>query len=121
MKKRVSEVAPTFLGRIVRPGAWSTVVVLMALGLLHTRSVHAQSPVLQRGYDGGVSGATLGETTLTTSNVVPGSFGLVFKLPVDDKIMAQPLYVPHVTINGVSHNVLYVATMSDSLYASMLT
>jgi IPT/TIG domain-containing protein len=90
---------------------------LIALALLCFSSVHAQSPVLQRGYDAGVSGATLSETTLTTANVIPGSFGLVFKLPVDDNIMAQPLYVPNVAINHVVHNVLYVATMSDTLYA----
>ena len=73
--------------------------------------------MLQRGYDAGVSGATLGETTLNTSNVAPGTFRLVFKLPVDDNILAQPLYVPAVVINGISHNVVYVATMSDTLYA----
>jgi len=59
----------------------------------------------------------LSETTLTTSNVVAGRFGLVFKLPVDDNIMAQPLYLANVLINGVAHDVLYVATMSDTLYA----
>src|SRR4029077_2757851 len=74
--------------------------VLMVLALLHALSVHAQPPVLQRGYDANVSGATLSETTLKTSNVVPGSFGLVFKLAVDDNIMAQPLYVPNVVIKG---------------------
>src|SRR5215831_20559011 len=94
--------------------SWSCIVVL---ALLHAVSAHAQSPVLQRGYDAGVSGATLSETVLKTSNVVPGSFGLVFKLSVDDNIMAQPLYVPNVVIKGISHNVVYVATMSDTLYA----
>jgi hypothetical protein len=89
----------------------------VGLALLRTLGANAQSPVLQRGYDGSVSGATLTETALNTSNVVPGSFGLVFRLAVDDNIMAQPLYVPHVTINGRTHRVLYVATMSDSLYA----
>jgi hypothetical protein len=89
----------------------------LALALLHTLSAHAQSPVLQRGYDAGVSGATLRETTLNTSNVAPSTFGLVFKLPVDDNITAQPLYVPGVVINGISHNVVYVATMNDTLYA----
>jgi hypothetical protein len=77
----------------------------------------AQPAVLQRGYDAGVSGATLSETTLNTSNVSPASFGLVFKLAVNDNVMAQPLYVPNVVINSVAHNVLYVATMSDTLYA----
>jgi hypothetical protein len=73
--------------------------------------------VLQRGYDAGLSGAALRETRLNTSNVAPSTFGLVFKLPVDDAIFAQPLYVPNVLINQVAHNVVYVATMSDTLYA----
>ena len=32
-------------------------------------------------------------------------------------IFAQPLYVPKVLINQVSHNVVYVATMNDTVYA----
>ena len=78
----------------------------------------AQQSVLQRGYDSGVTGANLSETILNTANVNPNTFGLVFNLPVDDKIYAQPLYVPQVTISNKGiHNVVYVATMSDSLYA----
>ena|SRR5579859_10668 len=90
---------------------------LIALALLQAHGAYAQTPVLQRGYDAGVSGATLSETTLNTSNVAPSTFGMMFKLPVDDNIMAQPLYVPNVPINQVTHNVVYVATMSDTLYA----
>lgn len=94
------------------------IFLLFVCALLQGLSAYAQSPpVLQRGYDAGVSGATLSETTLKTSNVVPGSFGLVFKLPVDDNIMAQPLFVPAVVVSGSSHNVIYIATMSDTLYA----
>ncbi|MGO9635504.1 MAG: choice-of-anchor D domain-containing protein [Steroidobacteraceae bacterium] len=78
----------------------------------------APPSVLQRGYDANVSGANLAETTLNTSNVTPSTFGLVFKLPVDDNVYAQPLYVPGVAIAGQgTHNVLYVATMNDTLYA----
>src|SRR6202165_1678210 len=78
----------------------------------------AAQPVLQRGYDAGVSGANLTETTLNTSNVAPNTFGLVFKWPVDDNVYAQPLYVPNVAIpNQGIHNVVYVATMGDSVYA----
>ena len=102
--------------------ATAAAYVSLALALLHGLSAYAhphelQPPVLQRGYDAGLSGAALRETRLNTSNVVPGTFGLVFKLPVDDAIFAQPLYVPKVLINQVAHNVLYVATMSDTLYA----
>lgn len=62
--------------------------------------------MLQRGYDAGVTGATLSETQLTASNVTSTSFGLVFKLPVDDVLFAQPLYVPNVLINGAPHDVV---------------
>jgi hypothetical protein len=80
--------------------------------------LQAAQPVLQRGYDANVSGATLTEATLTTSNVGPNTFGLLFNLPVDEKVFAQPLYVPNVAIpNKGTHNVLYVATMNDTLYA----
>jgi IPT/TIG domain len=89
----------------------------MALAVLAALSANAQPPVLQRGYDAGVSGATLAETTLTTSSVTSGTFGLVSRLTVDDNILAQPLYVPSLVVNGTAHNVLYVATMSDTLYA----
>jgi len=93
-------------------------VITAALTLALSSIAHAGQPVLQRGYDPGVSGANLAEFTLNTSNVAPGKFGLVFTLPVDDRVYAQPLYVPSVAIaNQGTHNVVYVATMSDTLYA----
>jgi len=102
---------PDLPGRVV-------VLMLIALAaLLQGAAARAQTSVLQRGYDAGLSGATLTETALNTSNVTASTFGMVFKLPVDDVIYAQPLYVPNVVINQQNHNVLYVATMSDTLYA----
>ena len=93
-------------------------VALAVLALAFGPSAYALPQVLQRGYDANVDGANLAEVTLNTSNVAPSTFGLVFKLPVDDSIYAQPLYVPNVAISGQgTHNVVYVATMSDSLYA----
>ncbi len=45
-------------------------------------------------------------------------FGKLFTYPVDGSIYAQPLYVPNVTIAGKgTHNVVYVATMNDVVYA----
>lgn len=94
------------------------VTLAAAAATVFTLSASAAQPILQRGYDAGVTGATLTETTLTITNVNTNSFGHLFSLPVDDNIMAQPLYVPGVAIpNQGTHNVLYVATMSDSLYA----
>ncbi len=98
-----------------KPQNW---VALVALALTFATAAHAWPPVLQRGYDAGVSGANLAETILNTSNVTSSTFGLVFKLPVDDNVYAQPLYVPNVAVAGQgTHNVVYIATMSDTLYA----
>ena len=36
---------------------------------------------------------------------------------MDGVIFAQPLYVQNLTINGSKHNVLFVATMNDVVYA----
>src|ERR1051326_6849572 len=69
-------------------------------------------------YDNARTGANLHETALTPRNVNPAHFGKRFVLPVDGDVFAQPLYVPKVTIPGKGvHDVLYVATESDSVYA----
>jgi hypothetical protein len=69
-------------------------------------------------YDVARSGVNSYETTLTTSNVNSRTFGKKFSLPADGAVYAQPLYVPNVAIPGKgTHNVLYVATANDSLFA----
>jgi outer membrane protein assembly factor BamB len=103
--------------------ARSTSVRASFLGLsaslvLGIGAAHAQSAVVQRGYDQWLTGANLAETTLTPANVAAGNFGKIFSDAVDDSIFAQPLYVPSVAIAGQgTHNVVYAATMSDTLYA----
>jgi hypothetical protein len=67
--------------------------------------------------DAARTGQNLSETLLSPSNVNSTNFGLLFTLPVNGKVDAEPLYVPSVTISGVAHNVLYVATENDTLYA----
>jgi uncharacterized protein (TIGR03437 family) len=57
------------------------------------------------------------ETTLTTSNVNLSQFGKLFRQAVDGRVFAQPLFVSGLTINGATHNVIFVATMNDSIYA----
>ncbi len=63
------------------------------------------------------TGQNLTEQTLTTSNVKT-SFGQLFQVSVDGLVDAQPLIKTQVTIPGKGvHNVLYVVTENDSVYA----
>ena len=73
-------------------------------------------------YDNARTGAYLLETTLTPSNVKPSSFGKLFTLAVDGQIYAQPLYMQGLRVAvgaGMTtpHNVVFVATMHNTLYA----
>ena len=73
--------------------------------------------VLTQHNDNTRSGWNDNETALTTSNVNVQQFGKVFTLTVDDQMYAQPLVVGHVFIGGGYHNVVYIATVNNTLYA----
>jgi hypothetical protein len=64
------------------------------------------------------TGQNLAESVLTPSNVTTSEFGLQFTDAIDGYAYAQPLYVPAVAIPSLgTHNVVYVATENDSVYA----
>jgi hypothetical protein len=74
--------------------------------------------VLTRQNNNQHTGQNLQETILTTANVNSGSFGKLFSYPVNGQVYAQPLYVQNVSIPSKgTHNVVYVATENDSVYA----
>jgi len=78
----------------------------------------AQVAVTTWHYDNARSGANPNETILTPLNVNSNQFGKLFTQPVDGAVIGQALYLPGVTIPGAGvHNVIYVATMHDSVYA----
>ena len=80
--------------------------------------VKAQLNVTTERYDNSRTGANLNETVLTTSNVNSTHFGKVYSYTVSGSVQAQPLYVAGLTIPGQGvHNVLYVVTMNDIVYA----
>ena len=57
------------------------------------------------------------ETALTTSNVNTGKFGRLFNLNIDDDVYTQPLVYGNLNINGSLHNVVFVATVNNTVYA----
>ncbi|MDB6076637.1 MAG: C-terminal target protein, partial [Akkermansiaceae bacterium] len=78
----------------------------------------AQPAVLMYHNDPGRTGANLQETELTTSSVNVGNFGKIYSRPVDDQLYSQLLYMPSVDIPGRGvHNVLFAATVNDTVYA----
>jgi len=62
-------------------------------------------------------GANTQEYALTPAMITTATFGKLFSCAVDGAVYTQPLWVPGVTINGVVHNVIYVATQHDSVFA----
>jgi hypothetical protein len=84
---------------------------------LETRLAPANVPVLSGHYDALLTGGNTQETTLTPANVNPANFGNLFNYAVDGYTYAQPLYVPNLTVNGGTHNVVFAATEHDSVYA----
>jgi hypothetical protein len=93
------------------------VVVLGVILMLFPVAVQAQS-VFTWHNDMQRTGRNLRETILTPANVNTTQFGKLFTLSVDGQIFAQPLYGSNITIPGHGvHNVVWVATENDSVYA----
>ena len=77
-----------------------------------------QSTVTTWHYDVARTSVNAAETTLTPANVNTTTFGKIATFPVDGFLTAQPLYMGGVNIAGQGvHDVVYVATMHDSVYA----
>jgi hypothetical protein len=68
-------------------------------------------------FDAQRSGLNAAEGSLTTANVTAQKFGKLFSYLVDGYVYGQPLLVSNATINGSVHNVVFVATQKDSVYA----
>jgi len=87
-------------------------------GIFGTAQLTVLYAVVTYHNDIGRTGQDISETMLTPATVNKTHFGRQFSQAVDGQIYAQPLYMPGVNIAGLGvHNVVYVATEHDSVYA----
>ena len=63
------------------------------------------------------TGQNTTETVLTQANVNSTTFGLLRNLAVDGLVDAEPLYLSQLSVAGVPHNVVFIVTEHDSVYA----
>ena len=87
----------------------------MLVSLGYSTAVHSQD-VLTYHNNNSRNGLDNKETTLTLTNVNSASFGKLFTVAADGLVDAEPLYVSAVTIGGVSHNLLVVASEHGTVY-----
>jgi hypothetical protein len=73
--------------------------------------------VLTQHNDNTRAGLNSQEKKLTTANVNSKTFGKLFSLTVDDQVYSQPLVVGNLAVASGLHNVVYIATVSNSVYA----
>jgi hypothetical protein len=93
--------------------AGASFLVVSALFLPRLQAVN----VLTQHNDLARTGANSAETILTPSNVNSNNFGKLFTDSVDGLVYAQPLYVENLSIGGGIHNVVFVCTENNSVYA----
>jgi hypothetical protein len=98
--------------RVLRSLSYGFVALLLcgALGM-------AQVAVTTYHNDNYRSGANPHEVLLNAGNVSQLHFGRRAIFPVEGQVYAQPLYVPNLNIAGTNHNVVFIATEHDQVYA----
>ncbi len=92
----------------------------MAFVLVTMLPIYPATPVLTRSYDNSRNGANTTETTFTPQLVAAKGLTKVKSLTIindDPRIEAQPLYVPGLMINGKQHNVVFVSSMANHVFA----
>jgi hypothetical protein len=97
----------------------AAIVIALSLTAIVCEQARAQGGVnvFTRTYNNQRTGANLSEFVLTQANVNSASFGKLFSLAVDDQVYAGSLYASSIKIAGGLHNVIYVATVNNSVYA----
>src|SRR6266566_4765231 len=114
-----------FLKRQLLPSVSAVLILVVLLagvltGYTFAPAAHAaasNTAVLTYKNDSARTGQYSNETILNKSNVNSSHFGKHVSYSVDGQEYAQPLFVPNLTVNGGTHNVVFVSTEHDSVYA----
>ena len=101
----------------MRPAAVLRVSIVLAVAFAPVMSAWGQANVLTQHNDVRRSGANLQEKKLTVASV-KGKFGKLWTLFADGQVVAQPLYVSGLNVDGKGiFNAVIVSTMHNTIYA----
>ncbi len=95
----------------------SSVLAGLSFMAITISGAYAQVDVLTQHNDNARTGVNLQETLLTPANVNPAQFGMLFKRVVDDQLYTQPLVATGIAVGGGTHDLVYVTTVNNSVYA----
>jgi hypothetical protein len=97
----------------------SALALLLGFASIPVADAQAQVNVPERSYNQNRTGTNTAETVLTPTNVRSSAnqFHRRFVMKVDGKIEGSPVFLSGLTIGGGVHNVIYIATMHNTVYA----
>jgi outer membrane protein assembly factor BamB len=112
---------------ILKPGSYPSFTVQefdkcggsskVSISIKVTGSLPAPQAVTTWGYSNQRNNVNTAEYILTPTNVTTAKFKKLFSYPVDGYVYGQPLFAPQLNVNGATHDVVYVATENNSVYA----
>lgn len=109
--------------QMLSPRIWSSLLLLFISGVFEigngARAAAQSQPfeVTTYHYDSLRTGWNAKETRLSPDTIKNGSFGLLKTAPLDEQVDAQPLVVSGLEIAGQAHEVAYVVTENNTVYA----
>jgi hypothetical protein len=106
--------------RRISSGARKAFEFAFLLGLISTSShssAVASVDVTTHHYDSMRTGWNSGETKLSPNAIKNGSFGLLKTVALDEQVDGQPLVVSGLQIAGAVHEVAYVVSENNTVYA----
>src|ERR1035438_3953341 len=90
---------------------------LVSAAMFFSLLSHAQVNILTANGNNDRTNSNLQETQLSPASVTGSGFGQLGVFPVDGQVYSQPLMVSGLSISGGTHNVVFVSTMHNSVYA----